>query len=52
MFRNKRFFLYLSKAEAMKKTKREKSFDYELPDDIDNYRELIKHIKEKSEREM
>ena len=34
------------------KTKREKSFDYELPDDIDNYRELIKHIKEKSEREM
>ena len=25
MFRNKRFFLYLSKAEAMKKKKREKS---------------------------
>ena len=25
MFKNKRFFLYLSKAEAMKKKKREKS---------------------------
>ncbi len=34
------------------KAKRKKSFDYKLPNEIDNYRELIEHIKEKSEREM